>query len=78
MHQSFASSFLLDYAQLKLCEVDYGFGGNLSMLASYHIVDAMEMDELALDRARLRNVEKTRKYILGWLQENMKLTPPPL
>lgn len=68
--------FLPDNALLEMCEVGCGSGGNLSMLASYGIVDAMEMDELALDRARQRNVKRSRKYAQGWLPDNMKLTGP--
>lgn len=68
--------FLPDNEQLELAEVGCGSGGNLGMLASYGIVDAMEMDELALARARQRNFENIREYKQGWLPDNMKLTGP--
>jgi SAM-dependent methyltransferase len=58
---------------IELAEVGCGSGASLEMFSKYGTVDAMEMDEEALKRAKVRASGYVRRFEKGWLPENMQL-----
>jgi len=58
---------------LELCEIGCGSGGNLKMLAMHGVVDAIEMEPNALQRATNRNIVGVRTTAVGWLPDNLPL-----
>lgn len=68
--------YLSDNFKNEICEVGCGSGANLKMLSTFGAVDAIEMDERALQRARILASKCTRRFEHGYLPADMPLSGP--
>lgn len=68
--------YLSDNNKNEICEVGCGSGASLKMLSTFGTVDAIEMDESALQRARSLASKYTRRFEHGSLPADMPLSGP--
>lgn len=73
--QAFLSRYMSHDGSLKLAEIGAGTGGNLRMLSNFGEIDAVEMDERALEFAVAKSavIQRVVTVQRGWLPDNIPL-----